>query len=53
VSPGVSRASSDVSSWTWALVSVGVAGAVGYGVYEWRHEIAKASKRFVSKLGKK
>lgn len=41
------------TSWTWALVAVGVSGAVGYGIYEWRSEFAGAARKIAARLGKK
>lgn len=39
--------------WTWALVGVAVSGAVGYGIYEWRHELSRVGQSIATKLGKK
>ncbi len=39
--------------WTGALVAVGATGAIGYGVYEWRHELRGFGQKVVAKLGKK
>lgn len=39
--------------WTWSLLTVVVVGAVGYGVYEWRHELAGAGKSIAAKFSKK
>ncbi len=41
------------SIWTWSLVAVGVTGAVGYGIYEWRHELLGFGQRIAAKFGKK
>lgn len=39
--------------WTWSLVAVAVSGVVGYGIYEWRHELTGFGRRITAKLGKK
>lgn len=39
--------------WTWALVSVGATGAIGYGVYEWRSEIGQFGRKIAGRFGKK
>lgn len=39
--------------WTWSLVGVAVLGVVGYGVYEWRHELLGAGQAIAAKFGKK
>lgn len=39
--------------WGWALVGVAAAGVVGYGVYEWRHEIGKAWQTLKSRMAGK
>jgi hypothetical protein len=39
--------------WTWALVGVAVSGAVGYGIYEWRHELSRFGQSIAARLGKK
>jgi hypothetical protein len=41
------------NAWTWALVGIGVSGAIGYGVYEWRHELRQFGISIAAKLGKK
>lgn len=41
------------SLWTWSLVAVAAAGAVGYGIYEWRHELLGFGQRIAAKFGKK
>lgn len=42
-----------MNAWGWALVAVAVSGVVGYGVYEWRNEVAGALRKVVARLGKK
>lgn len=39
--------------WTWSLVAVGATGAIGYGVYEWRHELLGFGQKITAKFGKK
>lgn len=39
--------------WTWALVAVAGTGAIGYGVYEWRHELLGFGQKIAAKFGKK
>lgn len=39
--------------WTWSLLAVLAVGAVGYGVYEWRHELVGAAQAIAAKFGKK
>lgn len=41
------------NTWTWALVAVGATGAIGYGVYEWRHELGIFGRKVASRFGKK
>lgn len=41
------------SLWTWALVSVGATGAIGYGVYEWRSEIGQFGRKIAARFAKK
>ena len=41
------------SSWGWALATVALCGAVGYGLYEWRHEIARGVRSVTSKVSRK
>lgn len=53
VAPQPQETASGWSVWTWTLLAVGVTGAVGYGVYEWRHELASVGRKVVAKLGKK
>lgn len=43
----------DWNAWTWALVAVGATGAIGYGVYEWRHELRGFGQQIAAKLTKK
>lgn len=44
---------SDWNAWTWTLVAVGATGAIGYGVYEWRHELRGFGQKIAAKLAKK
>lgn len=39
--------------WTWSLVAVAATGAIGYGVYEWRHELLGFGQAISAKFGKK
>lgn len=41
-----------LGAWTWVIVVVGGAGAIAYGVYEWRHEIGGLAKRIASRFSK-
>ncbi len=43
----------DTNLWLWALAAVGATGAVGVGVYEWRHEILGAGRKFAGRFIKK
>lgn len=40
-------------AWTWALVGVGATGAIGYGVYEWRKELATFGQKIAGLLARK
>jgi len=42
-----------INVWTWSLITVVMAGAVGYGVYEWRHELLGAGQVIAAKFSKK
>ncbi len=44
---------SNWDAWTWALVAVGATGAVGYGVYEWRHELLGFGQKIAGRFGRK
>lgn len=44
---------SNWDAWTWALVAVGATGAIGYGIYEWRHELLGFGQKIASRFGKK
>lgn len=44
---------SGVNIWTWSIIAVVAAGAVGYGVYEWRHELFGAGQAIAAKFSKK
>lgn len=39
--------------WTWSLVAVAATGAIGYGVYEWRHELSGFGQAIATKFGRK
>ena len=43
----------DWDAWTWGLVAVGATGAIGYGIYEWRHELLGFGQRVAGRFGKK
>lgn len=38
---------------TWSLIAVAASGAIAYGIYEWRHELAGVGQSIATKFGKK
>lgn len=38
---------------TWSLIAVAAGGAIAYGAYEWRHELAGVGRSIAAKFGKK
>lgn len=44
---------SPLAAWGWTIAAIAGAGAVGYGVYEWRHEIANGWKSLRTRIGRK
>jgi hypothetical protein len=53
VSENTPESSSPLAVWGWALAGVAGTGAVGYGVYEWRQEIASGWKSLKARIGRK
>ena len=41
------------SPFVMTLLGMAGAGAIGYGIYEWRSELAGIMRKVVSKMGKK
>ena len=50
---GTAEQQNPYSMWGWALAGIAGTGAVGYGVYEWRHEITNGWKSLKSRVGRK
>lgn len=48
-----SKSPDPLAAWGWALAGVAATGAVGYGIYEWRHEISKGWKSLVGRSARK
>lgn len=47
------RGTGSIAGWGWALAAVAAGGAVGYGIYEWRHELVSGWNSFRARVGRK